>query len=472
MRHFFGPVRPASRSGQAGLTVGQMRWDDSPSMGVPRSARGGGSSRKRGFRATFVALIAVVFVLGQQMPVLADDPLHEALQRKAELERAVAQSRASAERYKSAAKQFQAAVEAANARISDLAAQQNDAQSQADALALEIQIREEQLALVSFQLDETNALADSLNAQAAEQRQQLVVREDLYAKHLRTTYRQAMISPLEMLLSSKSLTEFANRVQAMIFVNRQDKQLANDIKLLRADTAQKLEDAAEKQKEILGLQDQIDVQRESLAKQKADYDVLVQQMQASIASQADLRGKAATDRNAQLQNATTANNETAKLNKRLEEAEALYAQLAAAAAARSGLGAYTGGKLPLWPLIGTITSRFGPRWGGFHNGLDIARPKYTAIVAAAAGQVVAVGKPYLAYGDTATVVIIAHGYNFSTLYGHLDDGPKPPPVRVGQTVAAGQVIGYVGMTGWTTGPHVHFMTIVNGRAVDARPYLP
>ena len=90
----------------------------------------------------------------------------------------------------------------------------------------------------------------------------------------------------------------------------------------------------------------------------------------------------------------------------------------------------------------------------------------------ASGQVTTVGKPYLAYGDTATVIIIAHGNNFATLYGHLDDKVKPPIVRVGQVVTVGQVIGFVGMTGWTTGPHLHFMTIVNGKAVDPRPYLP
>ena len=453
------------------LTAKQAKWHHASSMGTPRIGRGGGW-RKRSFRATFVALVAFAFVVSQQMPAAADDPLQQVLRQKQELERAVAQSRSNAERYKNAASQYQAAVSAANARIADLAAQKDDAQSQADSIALEIQIREEQLALVSFQLNETQALADSLNAQAAEQQQQLVVREDVYAQHLRVTYRQALISPLEMLLSSRTLTEFATRIQAMIFVNRQDRQLANDIKMLRNDTATKLLDAGTKRQEVVGLQKQIEDQKVALAKEKADYDALIAKMDATISDQAATAEQAAEARNRQLSNAQAATNEAAALNRKLEQAEALYAQLAAAAAAKSGLGAFNGSKLPLWPLSGPITSGFGPRWGGFHNGLDIAAPKYTPIVAAAAGQVVTVGKPYLAYGDTATVVIIAHGYNFSTLYGHLDDGPRPPVVRVGQTVAAGQIIAYVGMTGWTTGPHLHFMTIVNGRAVDPRPYLP
>lgn len=454
------------------MTAEQPGWDDASRMGAPRSYRGGGVWRKRSFRAMFVALIACAFVLGQQMPAAADDPLQQALKQKEDLERAVAQSRANAERYKTAANDFQAAVDAANSRIADLAAQQSNAQNQADNLALEIQIREEQLALASFQLDETKALSDSLYAEAAEQQQELVAREDLYAKHLRVTYRQALISPLEMLLSSTSLTDFANRVQAMIFVNRQDTQLANDIRALRADTAAKLDDAASKQNEIVGLKTQIDSQRQTLAQQKAQYDKLVQQMQAGIDEQAAVAGQAANARDKQVAAARAANDATAQLNAKLEQAEALYAQLAAAQAAKSGLGAFNGTKLTVWPLIGPITSGFGARWGGFHNGIDIAAPMYTPIVAAAAGQVVTVGHPYLAYGDTAEVIIIAHGYNFSTLYGHMDDTVKPPIVRVGQYVQAGQVIAYVGMTGWTTGPHLHFMTIVNGRAVDPMPYMP
>jgi murein DD-endopeptidase MepM/ murein hydrolase activator NlpD len=452
------------------LTDAASRWDHARAMGAPRNVRGGGW-RKSGLRATVVALAALALFVGQQMPAAADDPLQEALRRKEELARAVTVSRQNAERYKAAASQFQAAVNTANARISELAERQASAQSEAEALGFAIQIAEEQLSLVSFQLDETRALADSLNAQAAEEQRQLVQREDIYAKHLVVTYRQALISPLEMLLSSQTLTEFANRVQQMIFVNRQDQQLANEIRSLRADTAAKLDDAAGKQTEILGLQEQIRTQREGLAADKAKYDQLVAEMQRAIDAQDAARQEAAAKTQQAVGALGAANRETADLNRKLEQAEAQYAQLASQLASNSGLGAFNGAKLAMWPLAGPITSGFGARWGGFHNGIDIAAPKYTPIRAASSGQVVTVGRPYVAYGDTAVVVIIAHGYNFSTLYGHLDD-LKWPPVRVGQFVAAGTIIGYVGMTGWTTGPHCHFMTIVNGQARNPIQYLP
>jgi len=417
-------------------------------------------------------LAAIALFLGQQLPAYADDPLHEALLKKQALERAVQVSRQNTERYKQAANQFEAAVRSANARIGDLAARQATAQTEAESLGYEIQIAEEQIQLVTFQLNETKALTESLTAQVNEQTRQLAKREELYAKHLKTTYRQAQISPLEMLLSSSSLSEFANRVQAMVLINRQDVQLASDIKSLRTDTARKQDDAATKTKEIVGLQEQITQQRAHLAAQKAEFDRLVAEAQVAINSQAAVRAENAANRDGQLDQANRANSETANLNRQLEQAEAQYAALAAQLAARSGLGVFNGSKLPLWPLSGAITSGFGPRWGGFHNGLDIAAPMYSPIRAAAAGRVVTVGKPYLAYGDTATVVIIAHGSNFSTLYGHLDDSQRPPIVSVGQYVQAGQVIAFEGMTGWTTGPHLHFMTIVNGRAVDPLIYLP
>ena len=421
-------------------------------------------------RAMTIALVLGALLAGTQ-PASADDPLTEALKRKQELERAVQVSRANTARYQAAANQFQTVISQTNARIAELAAKEDAAQSEADELFYEIQIAEEQLALVTFQLDETRALADSLNAQAAEETKQLATREALYARHLRTTYRQALISPLEMLLSSSSLTEFANRLQAMIFINRQDVQLASEIRGLRADTQSKQIEASAKEKEILGLGDQITTQRMLLAAEKDRYDKLVAEAQAAIGEQADTRaGAAANKQNAQGQ-VVQSKGQTTELQRQLNDAEARYEMLAAAAAGGCGCGAFTGTKLAMWPLGGPITSPFGPRWGGFHNGIDIAAPMYTPIRAASLGKVVTVGRPYIAYGDTAVVVIIAHGFNFSTLYGHLDDR-RWPVVSVGQTVSAGQIIGYVGMTGFTTGPHLHFMTIMDGRAVNPRIYLP
>jgi murein DD-endopeptidase MepM/ murein hydrolase activator NlpD len=425
----------------------------------------------RATRATTVALVVAAFLGGLAQPASADDPISAALKRKEELARAVQISRANAERYQAAANQFQAVVSQTNARIATLAEKQANAQSEADQLFYQIQIAEEQLALVTFQLDETRALTDSLKAEAVEETKQLAAREDLYARHLRTTYRQALVSPLEMLLSSASLTEFANRLQAMIFINRQDVQLANEIRAIRADTQQKQDDAATKEKEILGLSDQITTQRTQLASAKDKYDQLVAEAQTAIDAQAATRNVAAQGKQSAQGQVNQTKRTTADLQRQLDQAEAQYEYLAAQAAGGSGLGAFNGAKLAMWPLRGPITSGFGPRWGGFHNGVDIAQPKYTPIRAASSGKVVTVGRPYLAYGDTAVVVIIAHGFNFSTLYGHLDD-LHWPVVSVGQTVSAGQIIAYVGMTGFTTGPHLHFMTILDGRAVNPMGYLP
>jgi murein DD-endopeptidase MepM/ murein hydrolase activator NlpD len=452
------------------LTAPEFGCDHAPAMGAPRTVRGGGGRR---WRALAVALAAVSLFVVQVAPASADpdeDRLAQLAREKQELERAIQVSRQNADRYAREASKFQQAVNAANARIGTLAAQQRNAQTEADSLKIEIEIAEEQLALVGFQLTETATLIDSLRAEAAANDQQLAKRQQLYAAHMRTTYLQAQISPLEMLLSSASITQFADRVQAMVLINRQDQRLVSDIRTLKASTSAKQTMVAQKEQEIVGLKEQITKQRGALATKKTDYERIVAEMKASITTQAGLRYDAQVNKNAAAGAQQQASSEVAKLNRDLERTEAAYAALAAELAARSGLGAFTG-RMAIWPVNGTVSSRFGARWGGFHNGLDIAAPMYTPLRAAAAGTVVTVGKPYLAYGDRATVVIIAHGSNFSSLYGHMADNPGPT-VRVGQQVGAGTVIGYIGMTGWTTGPHVHFMTIVNGRAVDPLPYLP
>jgi len=140
------------------------------------------------------------------------------------------------------------------------------------------------------------------------------------------------------------------------------------------------------------------------------------------------------------------------------------------AGALDGVPSYTD------PIKGIITTRFGGStiFQAFHPGLDIANAEYTPIHAAAAGLVVWAGLavPGDDHGSYGNCVIIKHNDHISTLYAHMDDQIHPLEVRVGDVVQQGQVIGYEGMTGWTTGPHLHFEVRVDNIQVDPLLLIP
>jgi murein DD-endopeptidase MepM/ murein hydrolase activator NlpD len=128
----------------------------------------------------------------------------------------------------------------------------------------------------------------------------------------------------------------------------------------------------------------------------------------------------------------------------------------------------------MWPTRGRLSSGFGLRnfrYGRFHNGLDIANLRGTTIVAARGGKIVQAGW-CRGYGYC---VMIDHGDGYESEYGHM---AVRPPVRVGQAVHAGQLIGYMGSTydrrggGYSTGNHLHFTVRLNGRAINPLKYLP
>ena len=124
----------------------------------------------------------------------------------------------------------------------------------------------------------------------------------------------------------------------------------------------------------------------------------------------------------------------------------------------------------IWPLYGIITSPFGVRLNPFggegsevHNGVDIAAPYGTAIRATADGKVDQAGWN----GTYGISVTLYHRNGIETLYGHM----CRLAVSNGQTVKKGQVIGYEGLTGRTTGPHCHYQVMINGTPVNPMAYL-
>ncbi|UCD06683.1 MAG: M23 family metallopeptidase [candidate division WOR-3 bacterium] len=114
----------------------------------------------------------------------------------------------------------------------------------------------------------------------------------------------------------------------------------------------------------------------------------------------------------------------------------------------------------LLPTMGQISREFHPG----HNGLDIAAPQFSPIIASASGMVEAAGWDSL-YGN---YVVIEHNKNYSTFYGHLNS----IDVLNGSRVSGGQVIGTVGSTGKSTSSHLHYEVRFRGEPVDPIGYLP
>ncbi len=128
-----------------------------------------------------------------------------------------------------------------------------------------------------------------------------------------------------------------------------------------------------------------------------------------------------------------------------------------------------GGMPTIWPVTGFVTSSFGSRMSPFgrghqfHKGLDISNRVGTPIVAPAEGHVIHSG-PDGAYGNS---VEIDHGGGIVTKFAHM----QRAVVHSGDWVKRGQTLGYIGMTGRTTGPHLHYEVRLNGTPVNPLRYI-
>jgi murein DD-endopeptidase MepM/ murein hydrolase activator NlpD len=121
------------------------------------------------------------------------------------------------------------------------------------------------------------------------------------------------------------------------------------------------------------------------------------------------------------------------------------------------------------PTGGLFTSGFGTRRdpvngrAAFHEGLDIAAPPGRAVHVTADGLVVLAGP----HGDLGNAVIVSHGFGLATRYGHLSSTAVQP----GQRVHRGDVVGYVGNTGHSTGYHLHYEVVKDGEPVNPLGYI-
>jgi len=313
-------------------------------------------------------------------------------------------------------------------------------------------------------------------AKAEELRQ----RKALLAARLREAYRTGRTPLVQTILASGTFTDLLEDVGSYLEFGDQDVALAGrieaDARTLDALRGLLIDTRSARQ----------ELRSETLV-QKRQLDAGLAELRAARARLVELQ--AATARELAVQRAAYAR--MARNSGALRDAIArnvaaqkkLASQIASLVARERSLGnipsEYNG--TLAWPLSATITQEFGctgfpwePQIGScshFHEGIDLAAPMSTPIRAAGAGVVVFAGpNPFDPY-PKAWIVIIAHSESLQTWYAHIDNGDNPPAVSAGDQVVGGQVIAYIGMTGRSTGPHLHWGVVFNGDFVNPRFFV-
>ena len=274
---------------------------------------------------------------------------------------------------------------------------------------------------------------------------------DLLARRAMNAYMRPSGETVIEVLQSHDLGEVSRRTTMLRRVASNDREVLDQLHAAQQDEAIQRE-AMTKARQLaqerrVAAQDRLGQLTRDQAQQRrarAELDARIREYAAEASEVAALEGN---------------------LSARIREDER---RLAAEQAAGSGgtsvgdTGKVSGAGL-IWPVRGPVTSGFGMRWGRMHQGIDISAGTGTPIRAAKAGTVTFAGT-MSGYGN---VVTIAHAGGLSTLYGH-----QSRLAVSGGGVSQGQVIGYVGSTGRSTGPHLHFETRVGGSPQNPMRYLP
>lgn len=319
-----------------------------------------------------------------------------------------------------------------------------------------------QLAVTKKKLTQTEQDLNRLNRRISVNQEQIfklasdlkVTHENLNSKaaafrsRIKEVYKNSSVNYLELLFSSSNMSDFINRAYFFgkivaldaslisgiardydkIQVDKKDlTRNTNEIKELAGEVEENKKVISAKAEEVKELYNELKGRREQYEKQVAELEKSSQELEREIVKKIAERRR---------QNVTISGN-TGALD---------------------------------WPLRGRLTSYYGyrrhPYWGGrsMHTGLDIAAPYGEAIRAADGGEVIFSGW-WDGYGKA---IVIDHGKDISTVYAHM----SRLYLQAGNQVKKGQIIGLVGSTGYSTGPHLHFEVRIKGKPKNPLSFLP
>ena len=467
-----------------------------PGSPVPATARAVGWSPRRGQAAVIRAavrarprvagrllalLLVIPLVVGVAAPPRASgDDLASAQARQKALQQKIAEQKAQVARLRDLQAGLAADIASTSRALGGINADLGATKKRISAMTTKIAGVRAVYADLVQQVGLLDRQVVALSQEQADKAKELADRKAMLAARVREAYRTDRTPLIQQLLAAGSIADVLQDVGSYLDLGSQDQAIATQIT-----QDQQALDALH----TLYVQTRVakdDLRQETLA-QKLQLDAQMADLKAAKARLAALQAEMA--RQLAIQRAAWA-----KISK---NAAAVKLAIARDAAAQRELAAHIAallerqrqfGNVPsvfngtlIWPLSGVITQEYGctgypsePAIGScshFHQGIDIAAPMYTPIRAAGDGVVLFAGpNPYDPY-PKAWIVIIAHSEGLLTWYAHIDNGAHGPAVAAGDSVRAGQLIAYVGMTGRTTGPHLHWGIEYNSSFVNPRLFV-
>ncbi|MHB0912105.1 MAG: murein hydrolase activator EnvC family protein [Armatimonadota bacterium] len=334
-------------------------------------------------------------------------------------------------------------------RMRSVQAKLHEVKKQQATAATELAYSEKRLRFTQISLSDIRSQLSDTRGRLSVTKQELAViqkrldeRNKLLEGRLVDTYKHGNVSYLSVVLGAEDLSDLLSRGYVVRKIFESDMELVEGIKEDKR--------AVEEHKAALESQER---KRSGLEREQA-------QLTRDAYSQKVNRARIVR----------AINSDRAKYEQMLAELDQNSRQISALIRSRESTPAGRKSAEQKWtgsfirPVSGRITSGFGMRYHPIlherrmHTGVDLASPAGTPIKAAASGEVIYSGW-FGAYGNA---VIIDHGGGVTTLYGHQSS----ISVHTGQSVKQGQVIGKVGSTGWSTGPHLHFEVRKHGTPVS------
>ena len=437
-------------------------------------------------RFSFVLLVPLLFgALGTPVapvtPAHADE-LADAKAKQAALSKQIKDQKSAVAQINAMQSELSRSIAATKRELSNINADLAAVRISINKMVVEIEAVKTQYFALVWRLNLLDNQLGHLVIEEGRKQSQLGERKALLAERIRSAFSTDRTTILETFLSGGSFSDVISEVGYINDFAEQDKALAEQI-------VRDQEALVEIHQTVEATRGQTEGLRVETEKQKLELDRQLVELKDAQARLKQLEKETAKALAIQKASYATLLRNKAALAKAIKNTaaaqQALAGQIANLVRQQYSLGnipsAYNGSLT--WPMVGNVTNEFGcssyPGYGPgngcahFHNGIDIVSGSGCGapIKAAGNGRIGYVGWNYADGADAAWIVVIVHSQNLQTWYAHMKAYNYPGGIHAGSEVKTGQVIGYEGNTGRSTGCHLHWMVEYNGSFRNPRLFV-